>query len=113
MLNVLLEELRNDTNKIYELKTEDISKRVGHDSVMTTMNIYGFLYPDKQRQLADMNYFLRLRCDEWEKDMRIPRCLQRYLDALVIGNPLEYARLAPFGEMQTWVEAMDEEEDIG
>lgn len=31
-----------------------ISKRVGHDSVMTTMNIYGHLYPDKQKQLADM-----------------------------------------------------------
>ncbi len=31
-----------------------ISKRVGHDSVTTTMNIYGHLYPDKQRQLADM-----------------------------------------------------------
>lgn len=31
-----------------------ISKRVGHDSVTTAMNIYGHLYPDKQRQLADM-----------------------------------------------------------
>ena len=31
-----------------------ISKRVGHDSVTTTMNIHGHLYPDKQRQLADM-----------------------------------------------------------
>ena len=31
-----------------------ISKRVRHDSVMTTMNIYGHLYPDKQKQLADM-----------------------------------------------------------
>lgn len=31
-----------------------ISKRVGHDSVTTTMNIYGHLYPDKQKQLADM-----------------------------------------------------------
>ena len=31
-----------------------IAKRVGHDSVNTTMNIYGHLYPDKQKQLADM-----------------------------------------------------------
>ena len=26
-----------------------IAKRVGHDSVNTTMNIYGHLYPDKQK----------------------------------------------------------------
>ncbi|MDO4650936.1 MAG: site-specific integrase, partial [Eubacteriales bacterium] len=31
-----------------------IAKRVGHDSVNTTMNIYGHLYPDKQKQLAEM-----------------------------------------------------------
>lgn len=31
-----------------------ISQRVGHDSVNTTMNIYGHLYPNKQRQIADM-----------------------------------------------------------
>ena len=40
-------------------------------------------------------------------------CSQRYLDALAIDNPLEYARLVLSGEMQTWVEAMDEEWDIG
>ncbi len=31
-----------------------IAKRVGHNSVNTTMNIYGHLYPDKQKQLAEM-----------------------------------------------------------
>lgn len=31
-----------------------ISQRVGHDSVMTTMNIYGHLYPNKQKQVANM-----------------------------------------------------------
>lgn len=31
-----------------------IAQRVGHDSVMTTMNIYGHLYPNKQKQVANM-----------------------------------------------------------
>ena len=31
-----------------------IAQRVGHDSVNTTMNIYGHLYPNKQKQIADM-----------------------------------------------------------
>lgn len=31
-----------------------ISQRVGHDSVNTTMNVYGHLYPNKQKQIADM-----------------------------------------------------------
>jgi len=31
-----------------------IAQRVGHESVNTTMNVYGHLYPNKQRQLADM-----------------------------------------------------------
>ena len=31
-----------------------IAQRVGHDSVNTTMNIYGHLYPNKQKQVADM-----------------------------------------------------------
>ena len=61
----------------------------------------------------EMNYILRLRCDEWEKGIDTTMCSQRYLDALAIDNPLEYARLALSGEMQTWVEAVDEEWDIG
>ena len=30
-----------------------ISKRLGHEKVTTTMNIYGHLYPNSQRELAD------------------------------------------------------------
>ena len=60
-----------------------------------------------------MNYILRMRCDEWEKGIHTTMCSQRYLDTLAIDNPLEYARLVLSGEMQTWVEAMDEEWDIG
>ena len=31
-----------------------IARRVGHESVQTTMNTYGHLYPNKQREIADM-----------------------------------------------------------
>ena len=31
-----------------------IAQRVGHDSVNTTMNTYGHLYPNKQKQVADL-----------------------------------------------------------
>lgn len=31
-----------------------IAQRVGHDFVNTTMNIYGHLYPNKQKQVADL-----------------------------------------------------------
>lgn len=31
-----------------------IAERVGHDSVNTTMNVYGHLYPDKQKEIASM-----------------------------------------------------------
>lgn len=31
-----------------------IAQRVGHDSVNITMNIYGHLYPNKQKQVADL-----------------------------------------------------------
>ena len=61
----------------------------------------------------EMNYILRLRCNEWEKGIRTTMNSQRYLDTLAIDDPLEYARLALAGEMQAWVKAMDEEWDIG
>ena len=61
----------------------------------------------------EMNYILRLRCDKWEEGIHTTMSSQRYLDALAIDDPLEYARLALSAEMQTWVEAMDEEWDIG
>lgn len=31
-----------------------IAERVGHDSINTTMNVYGHLYPNKQKEIADM-----------------------------------------------------------
>lgn len=31
-----------------------IADRVGHDSINTTMNVYGHLYPNKQKEIAEM-----------------------------------------------------------
>ena len=39
---------------IQEMQSLVIAQRVGHDSVNTTMNIYGHLYPNKQKQVADL-----------------------------------------------------------
>ena len=52
-------------------------------------------------------YILRIDCNQAESGIRITPNSQRYLNALVIDNPLEYARLALNGEMQTCVDAED------
>lgn len=31
-----------------------ISERLGHENVNITLGIYGHLYPDKQREIADL-----------------------------------------------------------
>lgn len=36
-----------------------IEQMVGHDFVNTTMNIYGYLYSNKQKQVADLLDFLK------------------------------------------------------
>lgn len=59
----------------------------------------------------DINYYngyiLRIDCDQAESGIRTTPNSQRYLNALAIDNPLEYARLALNGEMQAWVDAED------
>ena len=60
----------------------------------------------------EMGYILRLECNKWEKNIHTSVSSQRCLDALAIDEPLEYARLALSGEMQIWVDAVDEEWDI-
>ena len=60
----------------------------------------------------EMGYILRLECNKWEKNIHTIVSSQRCLDALAIDEPLEYARLALSGEMQIWVDAVDEEWDI-
>ena len=52
-------------------------------------------------------YILRIDCNQAESGIRTTPNSQRYLNALVIDNPLEYARLALNGEMQTCVDAED------
>lgn len=56
----------------------------------------------------DCEIILRLDCNKWEEGIRTTMNSQRRLDALAIDNPLEYTRLALSGEMQTWVEAVDD-----
>lgn len=52
-------------------------------------------------------YILRIDCNQAEAGIRTTPNFQRYLNALAIDNPLEYARLALDGEMQTCVNAED------
>ena len=63
------------------------------------------------RNTIDINhyngYILRIDCNQAESGMRTTPNSQRYLNALAIDNPLEYARLAPDGEIQAWVDAED------
>ena len=53
------------------------------------------------------NYIIRIDCNKAEDGLRTTPCLQNSLNALAIDEPLEYARLALGGEMQTWVDAID------
>ena len=53
------------------------------------------------------NYILRIDCNRAEDGLRTTSCSQNSLNALVIDEPLEYARLALYGEMQAWVDAID------
>ena len=53
------------------------------------------------------NYILRIVCNKAENGVRTTPCSQNSLDALVIDEPLEYARLALDGEIQAWVDAID------
>ena len=46
-------------------------------------------------------------CNKAEDGLIITPCSQNSLNALAIDDPLEYARLALYGEMQAWVDAID------
>ena len=52
------------------------------------------------------NYIIRIDCNKAEDGLRTTPCSQNSLNALAIDGPLEYARLALGGEMQTWVEQL-------
>ena len=53
------------------------------------------------------NILLRIDCNKVEDGIRTTPGSQCALNALAIDEPLEYARLALDGEMQTWVDAED------
>ena len=53
------------------------------------------------------NILLRIDCNKAEEGIRTTPGSQCTLNALAIDEPLEYARLALDGEMQTWVDAED------
>ena len=53
------------------------------------------------------NILLRIDCNKAEEGIRTTPGSQCALNALAIDEPLEYARLALDGEMQTWVDAED------
>ena len=53
------------------------------------------------------NYILRIDCNKAEDGLKTTPCSQKSLNALAIDEPLEYARLALDGEMQEWVDAID------
>ena len=52
-------------------------------------------------------YILRIDYNQAESGIRTTPNSQRYLNALAIDNPLEYAQLALDGEIQAWVDAED------
>ena len=53
------------------------------------------------------NYILRIDCNKAEDGLKTTPCSQNALNALAIDEPLEYAKLALDGDMQTWVDAID------
>ena len=53
------------------------------------------------------NILLSIDCNKAEEGIRTTPGSQCALNALAIDEPLEYARLALDGEMQTWVDAED------
>lgn len=71
------------------------------------------IYADYNSQMNSVdvttfeNYILRLDCNRAEDGLKTTPCSQNSLKALVIDEPLEYARLALDGEMQAWVDAID------
>ena len=64
---------------------------------------------NKEITLYEAGYILRLDCRKWEDGIKTTMNSQGSLDALAIDDPFEYVRLALDEEMQTWVNAMDDD----
>ena len=53
------------------------------------------------------NYILGIACNKAEDGLETTPCSHNSLNALAIDEPLEYARLVLDGEMQAWVDVID------
>lgn len=56
----------------------------------------------------DSNMIIRLDCGKWEQGLRTTPNSQGKMDALAIDDPVEYVRLMLSGEMQIWLDALDD-----
>ena len=54
----------------------------------------------------EAGYVLRLDCCKWEDGIKTTLNSQGKLATLAIDDPIEYVRIAMDEEMQTWVDAM-------
>ena len=56
----------------------------------------------------DTNCIISLDCGKWESGLRTTPNSQGKMDALAIDDPMEYVRLMLSGEMQVWLDALDD-----
>ena len=56
----------------------------------------------------DDNTIISLDCGKWEQGLRTTPNSQGKMDALAIDDPIEYVRLMLTGEMQVWLDALDD-----
>lgn len=72
-----------------------------------------FVYADYNPQTNSIDittfggYILRVDCNKAEEGLKTTPNSQCALNALAIDEPLEYARIALDGEMQAWVDVID------
>lgn len=56
----------------------------------------------------DTNYVISFDCGKWEQGFRTTPNSQGKMDALAIEDPVEYVRMMLSGEMQVWLDALDD-----
>lgn len=72
--------------------------------------VRGF-YNEQNNTVNIINYdddiIVSLDCGKWEHGLRTSPHSQGRMDALAIDDPIEYVRLMLTGEMQVWLDALD------
>ena len=56
----------------------------------------------------DINCIISLDCRKWKSGLRTTPNSQGRMDALAIDDPVEYVKLMLGGEMQVWLDALDD-----